>query len=413
MTLVPFGLRPDGRLIEAGMAERGKACNCVCPGCKQPLIARKGNVRVEHFGHEADTDCRHGAETALHMAAKQLVTELRWIDLPQLSVTVRRDDPEYGTFQATASYHDVKQWQFDSARAEVELESIRPDVIGLGTDGSKHAVEIRVAHKVDKAKAAYIRSVQLPCIEIDLRTLVGNLISFEELADHLQLNLPSKSWIHHPRYGEYEAALLTGFDPWRVRRASEILVSTRLAEERLQGAAKEQRRRDEVQRRNHEFRQRPLTEKWVKLCDELGVTEQNWPRHLAVELREGAEAFKVTKEMWQGALFSRFIYGFGRGKRVGQPLYSVPTLESWVAQRYGVRERATAHAQSAIRLYLAYLAKCGFLERRADQYVIAHDGLLPPSAWSRPAAIDVAREPEPAPREPSNAQARYWQAPHR
>lgn len=173
---------------------------------------------------------------------------------------------------------------------------------------------------------------------------------FRELADHLQRKLASKAWIHHPRLGEYEAALLAGFDDWRTKRAAEILLFTRLADERKEDAAKEQRRRAEVQRRNNEFRQRPLTEKWARLYDELGVTEQNWPRHLAVEVREGADAFKVTKEMWQGALFSRFIFGCGKGDRVGQPVYSVPVLENWIAQRYGVRERSSAHAQSAIRL---------------------------------------------------------------
>lgn len=413
MTLVPFGLRPDGRLIDAGMAERGKACNCVCPGCKRTLIARKGTVRVEHFGHEADTDCRRGAETALHMAAKQLVAEVPWLDLPQLSVTARRDDPEFGTFQATASYHDIKQWHFESAQAEVELESIRPDVVGVGAGGERYAVEIRVAHKVDKEKARYIRSMQLPCIEIDLRPLVGKLISFDELADHLQRDLASKTWIHHPRFGEYEAALLAGFDDWRTKRAAEILLFTRLADERQEDAARGQRRRDEVQRRNNEFRQRPLTEKWARLYDELGVTEQNWPRHLAVEVREGVDAFKVTKEMWQGALFSRFIFGCGKGDRVGQPVYSVPIMESWLAQRYGVRERSSAHAQSAIRLYLAYLAKCGFLEKLEGQYVVAHDGLLPPSARSHEAGVDEKPAPEPFRREPSDTDARHQAKPHR
>lgn len=407
MTLVPFGLRPNGRLIDASMAERGKACNCVCPGCKRPLIARKGHVRVEHFGHEVDTDCQRGAEIALHMAAKQLVAELRWIDLPPLSVTVRRDDPDYGPFQVTASYHDIDQWQFESAQAEVAHESIRPDVIGLGAGGEKYAVEIRVAHKVDEAKAKYIRSIQLPCIEIDLRALVGKLISFEELVNHLQVSFTSKLWIHHPRHGEYEEALLTGFEIWRTRRASEIFLATRLAVERQEAVAKEQRRRDKVQRSNHEFRQRPLTEKWAKLHDEFGVTEQNWPRHLAVKVREGADAFKVTKEMWQGALFSRFVYGCGRGERVGQTLHSVPVLQAWIAQRYGIREQSSAHAQSAIRLYLAYLSKCGFLEKIADCYVVSYDGLLPPSVWSRPAAVGAVRElEESAPRESSNTQAR-------
>lgn len=395
MSLVPFGLLPDGRLIDAGMAERGRACNCICPECRQPLIARKGNVRVMHFSHyaDADTDCRNGAETALHMAAKQLVAELRWINLPNLSVTVLRDDPEYGTFQRTASYRDVNRWRFESAQEEVALGSIRPDVVALGASGERYAIEIRVTHKVDDAKAKHIRSMQLPCIEIDLRASVGIPISFEKLKNDLQGDLSNKLWIHHPLYAEHEAELLTGFEPWREKRAAEARLAKKRADDYQRAADEKQWRRDEIQRHNHAFRQLPLSAKWTKLYSELGVTQRNWPRHLAVTVREGADAFMVTKEMWQGALFARFVFGSGTGRRVGKPLYPVPVLVAWVAQRYGVHEHERSGAKSAISLYLGYLAKCGFLAKTADSYVVIYDGLLPPSAWSRPAAVAVAPVP--------------------
>ena len=59
------------------------------------------------------------------MAAKQLVAALRSMELPPLVLSVRRIDTEFETFEATKHYRDVKQWLFESARAEVELESIR------------------------------------------------------------------------------------------------------------------------------------------------------------------------------------------------------------------------------------------------------------------------------------------------
>ena len=403
MTLVPFGLQPDGRLIDAGMAKRGKACNCVCPGCKMPLVARKGHVRVKHFGHEADTECRHGAETALHMAAKQLVAELHWINLPQLSVTVCRNDPEYGRFEAVANYHDIKQWRFQSAQAEVALESIRPDVIGLGEGGEKYAVEIYVTHKVDEIKANYIHSIQLPCIEINLQDLIGKLISFEDLAAHLQRNLSSKLWIYHPHRREYEAALMLGFEPWRTRQAK-VFNAAAVKEQRL--LEREQRKHDEIQRkleedqrkrdllelRYHTFRQSPLTEKWRLLHNALGVTKQNWPKHLAVTVREGADAFMVTKEMWQGALFSRYIYKRGSGALVGKKLPDAPVLRTWIAHWYGVHEGAGADARVAIQLYLGYLTACGFLTKNSEGYVVSHGGLLPPVAQSRPTNVAAADE---------------------
>ena len=53
---VPFGLA-GGRLFE---------CDCVCPGCKRPVIAKQGS-KTPHVAHEPDEDCAYGLETAVHL----------------------------------------------------------------------------------------------------------------------------------------------------------------------------------------------------------------------------------------------------------------------------------------------------------------------------------------------------------
>lgn len=62
----PFGLR-DGRLVlisDLGEGERGLACKCVCPNCKEPFEARLGRIRVHHFAHSG-AGCD---ETAAYLA---------------------------------------------------------------------------------------------------------------------------------------------------------------------------------------------------------------------------------------------------------------------------------------------------------------------------------------------------------
>ena len=52
----PFGLR-NGKLItvnDLSEDERGLACNCVCPLCKDPFEARLGAVRIHHFAHSGE-----------------------------------------------------------------------------------------------------------------------------------------------------------------------------------------------------------------------------------------------------------------------------------------------------------------------------------------------------------------------
>ena len=52
----PFGLR-NGKYITVNDLtedERGLACNCVCPYCKDSFEARLGTVRIHHFSHSGE-----------------------------------------------------------------------------------------------------------------------------------------------------------------------------------------------------------------------------------------------------------------------------------------------------------------------------------------------------------------------
>jgi hypothetical protein len=71
-----FGLDHTGQMRGVDEVEQGLACNCVCPGCGSPLIAKKGRVRVHHFAHQG-ASCTIGAESALHRMAKQIVADER------------------------------------------------------------------------------------------------------------------------------------------------------------------------------------------------------------------------------------------------------------------------------------------------------------------------------------------------
>ena len=66
---LPFGLK-NGQIVEINEVEKGLACNCICPSCGSPLIARKGQKKIHHFAHYK-ADCKAALETAIHLAAKK------------------------------------------------------------------------------------------------------------------------------------------------------------------------------------------------------------------------------------------------------------------------------------------------------------------------------------------------------
>lgn len=52
LLLIPFGMKQPGHLlVDVSEVDRGKNCNCICPSCKTPLIARQGDIKEWHFAH--------------------------------------------------------------------------------------------------------------------------------------------------------------------------------------------------------------------------------------------------------------------------------------------------------------------------------------------------------------------------
>jgi N12 class adenine-specific DNA methylase len=64
-----FGVNAANRIVHINDVERGRACDCTCPGCGAPLLAAKGPVQQHHFKHAVELDCEGAAESAIHRAA--------------------------------------------------------------------------------------------------------------------------------------------------------------------------------------------------------------------------------------------------------------------------------------------------------------------------------------------------------
>jgi hypothetical protein len=70
-----YALDSEGKLVNIEQAESGIKCNCICPACKKPLVAKKGKEREHHFAHSSGNNCEHAYETMLHYLAKEKFQE--------------------------------------------------------------------------------------------------------------------------------------------------------------------------------------------------------------------------------------------------------------------------------------------------------------------------------------------------
>lgn len=73
----PFGLQ-NGQIImieDIDKAHNGLRCNCVCPACKEPFVARMGNVNLHHFAHSGKgCDEINAYMTGLYMLLSEYLT---------------------------------------------------------------------------------------------------------------------------------------------------------------------------------------------------------------------------------------------------------------------------------------------------------------------------------------------------
>ena len=70
-----FAYDATGALVHIDTVPNGNSCGCICPGCKQPLIAKNGGQKlIHHFAHKKGA-CRWAVETTVIMIARGILEE--------------------------------------------------------------------------------------------------------------------------------------------------------------------------------------------------------------------------------------------------------------------------------------------------------------------------------------------------
>lgn len=197
----------DGKIVfidDLSEAERGSKCGCICPCCKNPMIARMGTYNEHHFAHASHSDCLGGYESALHMMAKEIVEEGSSIMLPALKSKyvlgegtsyLVLDNKIYNSF----CYAPINITpDLGSVLVESTLEDIKPDVI-VCYKGKKLIIEFLVTHAVDEKKKAKIYSLGISTVEIDLSVLADRVCTKEEIKSFIEKDTEHRKWIYNAK----------------------------------------------------------------------------------------------------------------------------------------------------------------------------------------------------------------------
>lgn len=86
----PFGLR-NGKIVmieDVPKEKRGLECDCICPNCKEPFIARLGDVNRHHFAHSGKgCDEVNAYLTGMYMMLNEHLSNKHPIYLPPVIVS--------------------------------------------------------------------------------------------------------------------------------------------------------------------------------------------------------------------------------------------------------------------------------------------------------------------------------------
>lgn len=177
---ITYALKDD-EIVSIDDVERGLECGCVCPACKEKLIAKKGDERVHHFAHASGTECERGYETSLHLMAKEILSKASKMWLPAIYIVEREVFP-------------AKEITIETVELEKRVDDIIPDIV-VHTNEGDFIVEIYVTHRVDDDKLQKIKKIDMSAIEINLSEL-DEPISKDNFKSLLMRNSKHKYWLY-------------------------------------------------------------------------------------------------------------------------------------------------------------------------------------------------------------------------
>ena len=185
--LLTYGLNKDNSLVYIEDVPNGLACKCICPCCKESLIAKNNGrkkKREPHFAHYSGSNCQGYYETTLHLLSKEIIKI-------EKSIMV----PNYGSLES-------RQIEFEEVEVEERNDSsnLQPDCVGITKEGLRLHIEIFVTHPIDDYKKSKIMDGNINCIQI--RIPRDFPMDKKQLKDFLLFSTESREWINYP-YGDW------------------------------------------------------------------------------------------------------------------------------------------------------------------------------------------------------------------
>lgn len=197
--LLPFATRlSDGKLVSPDEVERGRACNCACPGCTVEVIAKQGTERTWHFAHVKGEKCAEGYEVSIHELAKQMLRQRKELLLPSLIAKTSGVDVYGQLLEEQEHVLESSLVKLDECKTGVNLGGVNVDVIGR-LKGHEILIEVTVFHRLMPDKKERLLETKIPSMQINLEQFQAKQATRGLLEKAIFEDENIRRWIYHPK----------------------------------------------------------------------------------------------------------------------------------------------------------------------------------------------------------------------
>jgi len=262
--LIPIARREsDGSLCgpEGAGPEQGPL---KCPECGKGVFLRTRSGYRAHFVHKVETNCSASTESLIHIAAKEIISQLGYIWLPEIKAFFPYTS---ATLESPAAKHAFVECKKEVPLFDTGGTKIQPDVLVTDAKGNNIAIEVTYRHPTGIEKIQVISSLNLPCIELDLSEITPD-IPLAHLRNVIGEKHTSYRWIYNRKLARLQ----------RAESAQKEIAEEILRKARLEKAQEERKKIREAAQQEARLRQRmkkearPLPVTWRDLVSRYWKT---------------------------------------------------------------------------------------------------------------------------------------------
>jgi len=213
--------------VDVSNVPRGAACNCICPSCKAPLIAKQGKLKEWHFAHGVkhagrgvEELCEYSFEVSVRLMLLQLAEDRLKIRMPKLAITGKVRSPQTRK-EKVIELLVADQTLIDLNEPELNAHYSGATVDILGRIG-QYQIAVYLSHK-GRPVPDTIRNPenkQSGCIALYLDNLQQYLYQEKKgryshaLLKFVEDHSTDRSWLFHPREDSSRDTVNQQLDYW-------------------------------------------------------------------------------------------------------------------------------------------------------------------------------------------------------